>query len=74
MTKIVTIADCSVINAYSYATDAATIGIAPGVLFPEKLETTFGNGQPFVKFSRLEAGGARYKQAFGCIVLDVFND
>jgi hypothetical protein len=46
--------------------------------FPPRVETTLGNGQPFVGWKRNVKDGdlqyVVYKQALGCITLQVFND
>jgi hypothetical protein len=63
---------------FSYCTEASTIGLHPGE-WPERLETTLGNWQAFVRDheERNAAGELEavvYKQALGCITLVVFND
>jgi hypothetical protein len=57
-----------------YATDASVLGIAPGESFPFRLETTMGNGQPFLLKKKLENNaGAVYGQGNGCLNLTVYN-
>jgi hypothetical protein len=64
-------------SAYTWVTEASTLGLAPGSV-PLTLETTLGNGQPF-NFVGSEGGSDcmtkfHYLQGNGCISLVVFND
>lgn len=62
------------IEVHEWWTEASQLGIAPGAAYPDALNTTLGNGQPFV-FRGFDAHGtALYMQAFGCITLKVLND
>lgn len=58
---------------HSFATEASTLSLAPGQ-WPEMIETDMGNGRSFVRTNQLPCGGYRYKQANGCLTLDVLND
>ena len=46
--------------------------------FPPQVETTLGNGLPFIRESMYAKNGdiqyVMYRQANGCITLKVFND
>jgi hypothetical protein len=59
-----------------YVTEASTINLKPGQ-WPKLIETTLGNGLPFV-FQNFEGEGdsryAEYRQDFGVMYLQVFND
>lgn len=63
-----------VIGQFRWATDASTLGWAPGTRAARTLPTTLGNGQPFLLQAVDADGTARYAQALGCVTLTVFND
>jgi len=55
-----------------WSTEASTLELRPGV-WPDRLETTLGNGQDFV-MEDLSLMGGSYKQENGILELVVFND
>lgn len=57
---------------HSFSADASDLGWRPG-FWPTKVETTIGNGLPFLLWSATEDVRI-YRQANGIIVLRVFND
>ena len=61
-------------DLHVWITEASDLGLP--VLsheWPDQLETTLGNGQPFV-LSRRTAEYAEFRQSLGCLSLRVFND
>lgn len=64
--------EASSITLFSYTAEASELGLAPGE-WPEQMETTLGNGQPFVR-AFLTGRKGSYLQSGGCIRLYVFND
>lgn len=60
-------------ESWLWSTEASSIGLAPGN-WPLVLDTTLGNGRPFICLSRLADGGRRYHQSDGVLVLHVYND
>jgi hypothetical protein len=59
--------------SFRYLTEASDLCIPPG-RWPETIDTTLGNGLPFVAHSRDDHGAVLYKQQFGCVELLVLND
>lgn len=59
-------------KVHSFSAEASELGLRPGE-WPRRLETTLGNGQPFILMSK-KMSGCLYLQANGCISLRVFND
>lgn len=57
---------------HRFSIEASTLGLPVGV-FPQRIETFMGNGQPFVRVLTNDEG-ARYEQSLGCISLTIFND
>jgi hypothetical protein len=63
---------------FAYAAEASMLGLPPG-RWPERIETTLGNRQPFVR-ERIERTAdneiacAVYCQHLGCTSLKVLND
>lgn len=62
------------VETHRWCIDASTLGLGPGVEYPQHLLTTLGNGQPFVFDDFDRSGTAVYQQAMGCLTLKVFND
>jgi len=61
-------------SVHRWDADAAELGIPPGIEFPASIETDLGNGQPF-QFQGYDGDRAGfYKQAYGCLLLKVWND
>jgi hypothetical protein len=56
----------------NYVTEASTMRIEPGRR-PPRIQTTLGNGQPFILTSSAPHC-FKYRQHFGCIRLVVYND
>jgi hypothetical protein len=56
-----------------FTAEASELGLPPGQ-WPKTLETSLGNGQPFVLFSVHDGGTRHYEQDKGCITLLVYND
>ena len=65
------------VGPVAVAAEASTLGLAPGQ-WPKLIETTIGNGQPFLFIRQNTSDGelvsVRYFQQFGCTALTVFND
>lgn len=59
-------------HIHRWATEASTLGLRVGV-WPDRLETTLGNGRDFI-LQDLSLMGGTYKQELGCLELIVFND
>lgn len=71
---MITEKDVTEFETFQFITEASTIGIGVGQIYPRFLPTTLGNGQPFVH-QRADADGAHhYLQSMGCITLKVIND
>lgn len=74
---MITEKDVTATGLLLYTTEASQLRMAPGYL-PGKLDTTLGNGQPFLQVHMEARDGdllwVDYKQLFGCIDLRVFND
>jgi hypothetical protein len=58
---------------HEFCIEASTLGLPVGH-WPRRIDTTMGNGQPFVMDEGPNEAGARYAQSLGCITLRVFND
>jgi hypothetical protein len=62
---------------YHFIAEASDLGLAPGD-WPVQLQTTVGNGMPFVFVRECrhddELAYVEYAQIAGCITLKVFND
>ncbi len=62
-----------------FCIEASTLGIRPGQRMPQTLKTTLGNRQPFC-YSGVECDPEgevivwKYRQALGCISLNILND
>lgn len=75
MTTIINERDVSVSSSHSlprFYADASELGWPPGH-FPERLSTTLGNAQDFIRVD-LNSERALYDQLWGCISLVVYND
>jgi len=77
MTKI-TNKNASEMECHRWATEASDIGLRPGQ-WPTQIETTLGNGLPFIAQHAEHAPdgeliAVRYLQANGCIQIRIFND
>jgi len=77
---MITFAQATEIGDFKFVSEASTLQWKPGEL-PPNIRTDMGNKQPFtlmhVNASDDCSGGwesAVFKQAFGCLVLKVFND
>ena len=57
---------------FKFVTDASEIGLRPGAV-PRSIETTIGNGLPFILTDR-SPQIFKYRQDCGCIELDVYNE
>ena len=57
---------------HSFVAEASSLGWPPGK-WPRTVETTLGNGLPFLLWS-INDGEAIYRQSNGIIVLRVLND
>ena len=58
---------------YAFVVEASTLGCPPG-MWPNRIETSLGNGNAFlIKDDRKEEVKI-YKQEFGCLELHVLND
>ena len=57
----------------AYVTDASDLGIGPGE-WPQTIQATIGNGQPFVLRFVGRDGAHHYSQQAGCLDLIVLND
>ena len=61
-------------GVHQWYADASAIGIKPGGEYPAAIETTLGNGRPFV-FRHFDGNWtATYWQELGCLTLKVWND
>jgi hypothetical protein len=64
-------------DTHKYIADASDLGWSPGE-WPEWVPTDIGNGKPFLAFSWEYRDGdvewVTYRQALGCISLNVHND
>lgn len=58
---------------HSFCVEASSLQLPPGQ-WPERIETSLGNKQPFFLQAEPTEEGARYLQLNGCITLRVFND
>ena len=58
-------------DVHRYVAEASDLGFPVGD-YPRQLETTMGNGLPFLLWSRTESYSI-YRQANGVITLRVFN-
>ena len=58
-------------ECHHFIAGASMLELPPGN-WPRTIETTLGNGQPFVRYS-LDEAGAKYTQLLGCIHLSVLN-
>lgn len=69
--------DATEFECHRFVTEASTIRLQPGE-WPEAIETTIGNGQPFLlhtlKCTPLGIASAIYEQANGCVTLEITND
>lgn len=65
--------DVSEVEPHRFTTEASTLGLKPGQ-WPERINTTMGNQQPFYRYPTESNDFARYRQLLGCIVLTVWND
>lgn len=70
---IVTLDEVLEVGNGTYVTEASTIGLRPGQ-WPRLLETTLGNGCPFVLQAGTDEHVKTYMQEFGCIFMKVYND
>lgn len=75
---IVNLTNASEHEVHKFVSFASDIGLRAGQ-WPEKLETTLGNKQPFVRVrKKLDTEGdlqyVVYEQALGCCSLRVYND
>ena len=61
-------------TAWRHVVDASTLRWKPGCKIPQYIETTMGNGNPFVLADVDADRTAYYKQQFGILKLTVFND
>ncbi len=60
-------------DPHHFTVEASDIGLAPGE-WPDAIEVPgIGNGQPFLH-QLTTSTAVRYRQAFGCIDLLVYND
>lgn len=71
------------VEPHRFSVEASSLSVfiadfKPGRAWPRQINTTMGNGQPFVGVSRKVEDGdliyARYVQTNGCITLKVYND
>jgi hypothetical protein len=60
------------VGDFWYSAEASSLGMDPG-LWPTKIETDLGNGQPFIREFLSEAGG-EYRQGNGLLKLRIWND
>jgi len=60
-------------ETHCWFAEASTLEFPPG-LWPKRIETKLGNGQPFLLRRVDEDGTRHYNQVFGCISLTVWND
>jgi len=61
-------------EGYRVVAEASTLGVPPGRLPPDRLETDLGNGQLFYRTESPSEGPWEYKQLFGLLCLTIFND
>jgi hypothetical protein len=59
---------------FRWIIDASDLELPPGKPYPNSLETTLGNGHPFIYVDIDEDRTAKYRQEFGILSLYVFND
>lgn len=57
---------------HEFTAFASDLGWPPGQV-PRVLETTLGNKQPLV-LQKVSEGVFNYRQQFGCILVNIFND
>ena len=73
----VTYENCSESEPHFFITEASSLQLQPGN-WPSQLATTMGNGMPFLRTKIVEGNGELlaviYRQANGCLSLEVFND
>lgn len=55
-----------------FATDASDLGLPPGA-WPERIPAAIGNARPFLLIERVDEY-ARYRQEFGMLELQIWND
>lgn len=64
-------------EVHQFVTEASDLGLRAGT-WPERIETTLGNGLDFIRTAKRVVDGdliyVRYVQANGCISLKIFND
>ena len=76
---LVTRENASENELHCYHTEASDLGLPPGH-WPNAINTTLGNGQPFIRSPEKgnvehgEMAWIRYVQANGCLELRIFND
>lgn len=74
---ILTFANVKERKPYHFVAEASSLGFPPGE-WPDKIESTIGNGLPFVLVREARYEGelayVEYAQIAGCITLKVFND
>ena len=58
---------------YNWVTEASTLELPPGE-WPLQIETTLGNGQPFIRAGQTEDETRVYYPRRGCLKLTVFTD
>jgi len=54
--------------------EASTLGLPPGSVPPNAIDTDLGNGRRFLYTGMDAHGTMNYAQELGCIVLRIFND
>ncbi len=71
--KTVKESDVTEFEIFSFCIEASSLGLPVGN-YPGVLDTTLGNGQPFIFNYFTKNGTAVYFQECGCIQLHVLND
>jgi len=78
MGRVMTVYTVDATNAreqevHRWFAEASELRFPPG-FWPREIETTLGNGHPFVIGGEGEGGTRYYYQRIGCISLTVWND
>lgn len=78
--KLIEAADVTEYETFNFSAFASDLGLKAGE-WPERIETTLGNKQPWIRLSKrvseldpTELLYVTYFQQFGCIRLRIYND